>query len=189
MDNHCGGEIKIIQFAKGININSESYEVFMTSVNTEDNAMDDVDFVYNTNRSWMRSGNPGTATGNPISWVGNLISREAICYNVGYIKYADKWEYQQESDENLEFKFTSAHEVGHEILKSYGGTAYSYGHKESVNVVTQSMKENAPEFPSSGEIDIMPYYPNDPQISMYNRYTAAEKDVLSLIWLSKLEIK
>jgi len=151
--------------------------------------MDDVDLVYNTNGSWMRSGNPGTATWNPISWVGNAISREAVCYNVGYIKYSNGWGYSYESNEDLEFKFTSAHEIGHEILKSYGGTAYSYGHKGSVNVVTQSRKDSAPAYLAKGEIDIMPYYPSDPPFSEYNRYIAAEKDVLSLIYLTKLKIK
>ena len=45
--------------------------------------------------------------------------------------------YSYENNEDVDFKFTTAHEIGHEILKSYGGTAYSYGHKGSVNVVTQ----------------------------------------------------
>lgn len=79
-------------------------------------------------------------------------------------------------------------EIGHEILKSYGGTTYSYGHKGSVNVVTQNMKDDSPPYPSGGEIDIMPYYPSSPPPSMYNRYVAAEKDVLSLIWLTKIKI-
>lgn len=175
--------------AKGVNINSESWEVYVNSVNSEDNAMDDVSLIYNTNRKWMRSGNPGSATGNPISWIGNLVSREAICYNVGYIKYSDGWGYNHGYNEDLEFKFTSAHEIGHEILKSYGGTAYSYGHKGSVNVVTQSRKDEASAYPTSGEIDIMPYYPVDPPISLYDNYVAAEKDVLSLIWITKIQIE
>ncbi len=177
--------------AKDVKIIGESYEVYIDAVNTESNSMDDISLIYNTNGSWMRSGNPGSATGNPISWVGNLISREAICYNVGYIyeyHYKNKWSYQTEILEDKEFEFTSAHEIGHEILKSYGGTTYSYGHKGSVNVVTQNMKDDSPPYPSGGEIDIMPYYPSSPPPSMYNRYVAAEKDVLSLIWLTKIKI-
>lgn len=80
-------------------------------------------------------------------------------------------------------------EIGHEILKSYGRTLYSYGHKGSVNVVTQNMKDSALSYPPNGEIDIMPYYPVDPPISSFNQYAAAQKDVLSLIWLTKLKIK
>ena len=75
------------------------------------------------------------------------MSREAICYNVGYIKYSKSWEYQKSNDEDLGFMDTSAHEIGHTILKAYGGTIYSYGHKGSVNTVLQNQKSNAPKFP------------------------------------------
>jgi len=138
----------------------------------------------------LQFGNPGSATWNPISWIGNAVSREAICYNVGYIKYSKGWGYNHHSNEDIDFKFTAAHEIGHEILKSYGGTVYSYGHKGSVHVVTQSMKKNAIDLDlrSNTEIDIMPYYPTSPNLSLFNRYVASEKDVLSLIWLTKLKI-
>lgn len=119
--NYHWGRNKNHAEAKDIKINGESYEVYIDAVNTKENSMDDVDLVYNTNKSWMRSGNPGSATGNPISWIGNLVSREAICYNVGYIKIS-RWIYREEINEDIEFKFTSAHEIGHEILKSYGGS-------------------------------------------------------------------
>jgi hypothetical protein len=123
-----------------------------------------------------------------------LVSREAVCYNIGYIKYSNGWGYQTDNEEDNEFKDTSAHEIGHEILKSYGGTAYSYGHKGSVNVVTQNRKGNAPEFPLSGEIDLMPYFKNNilgnehKQPNYFLRRAAAEKDVLSLLWLSKIKL-
>lgn len=111
--------------AKNVNINSEPYEVFVNGVNTEENSMDDMHLIYNINRKWMRSGNPGSATLNQISWIGNLISREAVCYNVGYIKYSNGWSFESGSNEDINFKETAAHEIGHEILKSYGGTVYS----------------------------------------------------------------
>lgn len=187
--NYHWGRNKDHSDAKNVNISGELYEVYVNAMNIKDKSMDDVSLVYNTNGKWMRSGNPGSATSNPISWIGNAVSREAICYNIGYIKYSNDWDYIYESDENTEFKFTSAHEIGHEILKSYGGTFYSYGHKGSVNTVTQSMKENAETYNKDGEIDIMPYYPIDPPLSLYSRYAAAEKDVLSLIWLTKIQIK
>ncbi len=132
---------------------------------------------------------------NPISWVGNAISREAICYNVGYIKYSNGWGYQPEFEEEIEFKETSAHEIGHEILKSYGGTVYSYGHKGSVNIVTQSNSKQSINYPVSGEIDIMPYFSDNAlggehkQPNYLKRKVGAEKDVLGLIWLTKIEIK
>ncbi|MCW3161418.1 hypothetical protein [Chryseobacterium oryctis] len=187
--NYHWGRNKNHIIAKDVKIVGEPYEVYVDSINTEENSMDDVSLIYNTNGSWMRSGNPGTATLNPISWVGNLVSREAVCYNVGYIKYSNGWGYVIEKDEDINFKETSAHEIGHEILKSYGGTVYSYGHKGSVNVVTQSNSDQSTNYPISGEIDIMPYYKNYIPINDRKRMVAAESDVLSLIWLTKIIIK
>ncbi|WKL47767.1 DUF4280 domain-containing protein [Flavobacterium pectinovorum] len=172
---------------KNITINSEHYEIYLSPMNTENNAIKAVKLIYNTNGEWMRSGNPGSIK-DPMTAVGNLVSRQAICYNVGYIKYSENWGYSYDNSEIEEFKFTSAHEIGHEILKKYGGTFYSYGHKGSVNSVTQSMKKHAPPYPKNGEIDIMPYYPVSPPLSLYNRYEAAENDVLGLIWLTKINI-
>ena len=174
--------------AKNVEINSEKYEVFVNPINTQSKAMDDVSLIYNTNNDWMRSGNPGTVTGF-ISAVGNIFSREAVCYNVGYIKGPNKWEYRDEQYEDVIFKFTTAHEIGHEILKAFGDVYYSYGHKGSVNTVTQEIKNNAPEYPSTGEIDIIPYYPSSPPVSIYNRTVALERDVLGLIWLTKINVK
>lgn len=187
--NYHWGRNKNHTVAKDVKINGESFEVYVNAININTKSMDDLDLVYNTNGDWMRSGNPGTATINPISWIGNLVSREAICYNIGYIEYSNGWGYQIDSEEDIEFKETSAHEIGHEILKSYGGTAYSYGHKGSVNVVTQSKNKNSTNYPLTGEIDIMPYYQNYIPISERKRIIAAEKDVLSLIWLTKIKIK
>ena len=159
--------------------------------------MDDVNLIFNTNNSWMRSGNPGTVE-DPVSFVGNFVSREAICYNVGYIYeyfFRDNWDFQTFNNEDKEFRETSAHEIGHTILKAYGGTFYSYGHKGSVNTVTQNQKSSAPSYPLSGEIDIMPYLRDNKygnkrrQPNIYQRLVASEEDVLSLVWLSKLGLK
>lgn len=175
--------------AKDLKILDQGYAIYLDAVNTPINAMDDINLVYNTNGKWMRSGNPGSATWNPISWVGNLVSREAICYNVGYIKYSNGWAYQPYDEEDVEFKETAAHEIGHEILKTFGGTPYSYGHKGSVNVVTQSNNKTSTNYPMIGEIDIMPYYNNYIPIADRNRMAAAEKDVLGLVWLTKIKLK
>ncbi|MFL0104782.1 hypothetical protein [Tenacibaculum maritimum] len=74
---------------------------------------------------------------------------------------------------------TSAHEIGHTILKAYGGTFYSYGRKGSVNTITQSESSNAKAYPKNGEMDIMPYYTDNPPLFDYNRFIAHEKDLLS----------
>ena len=171
--------------AKNVEINSEKYEVFVNPINTQNKAMDDVSLIYNTNNDWMRSGNPGTVTG-VISAIGNLFSRQAVCYNVGYIKNSNGWDYIEEKYEDVDFKFTAAHEIGHEILKAFGDVYYSYGHKGTVNTVTQEIKDGTPEYPSTGEIDLMKYYQNYYDIP---RTIASETDVLGLLWLTKIKVK
>ncbi|MCD8418795.1 hypothetical protein J2Q11_13775 [Tenacibaculum finnmarkense genomovar finnmarkense] len=174
--------------AKNVEINGEKYQIFVNSINVTEKAMDDVSLIFNTNRSWMRSGNPGTVE-DPISFIGNIISREAICYNVGYIKHSFGWDYKNVNKENIAFKETSAHEIGHTILKAYGGTFYSYGHKGSVNTVTQSENSNATNYPTIGEIDLMKYFKNWIPYNQRDKMVASKKDILSLVWLTKIEMK
>ncbi len=174
--------------AKSLNINGKPFELTVTPINTKTNSMDDVELRYNTNNPPKRSGNPGTVE-DPISFIGNLVSWEAIYYNVGYIKYPKAWFYALPNIENIVFKLTSAHEIGHTILKAFGGTIYSYGHKGSVNTITQNANKNAKPHPTSGEIDLMPYYTDSISVNNYNRYVASKKDTLGLIWLTKLEAK
>ena len=178
---------------KKVNINGHNFEVYMNAINTAKSAMDVVSLIYNTNNTWLRSGNPGTVE-DLLSAGGNVISRQAICYNVGYIKYSNDWGYQYHADEDLDLKDTSAHEIGHSILKAYGGTIYSYGHKGSVNSIAQMQYPWAPEYPLSGEIDIMPYHSDNKygnknnQLDFFKRRVAVENDVLGLIWLTKINI-
>jgi hypothetical protein len=194
--NYHWGRNKNHFIAKNIKVNNESYELYMNSINVNIKAIGGIELVYNTNGNWARSGNPGSIK-DPMSAIGTIVSRQAICYNVGYIYYLDwyefykskKWDYRLDTNEDIDFKFTSAHETGHEILKKYGGTFYSYGHKGSVNSVTQNMKDDAPAYKVNSEIDIMPYYPSSPSLSLFKNYAASEKDVLGLIWLTKIEIK
>ncbi|MGG6230704.1 hypothetical protein [Tenacibaculum sp. SDUM215027] len=195
--NYHWGRNRNHYVAKDVDIDGEKYEVYVNAINTTEKTMDDVSLIFNTNGDWMRSGNPGTVE-DPISFVGNIVSREAVCYNVGYIYeyfYLENWDYQTLANEDNEFRETSAHEIGHTILKAYGGTFYSYGHKGSVNTITQKQKSSAPAYPVSGEIDIMPYLKKNKyggkrrQPNIYKRLVASEKDVLSLLWLTKLKLK
>ncbi|OXG04389.1 uncharacterized protein DUF4280 [Flavobacterium araucananum] len=172
---------------KNVKINKVDFEVFINSINTNQNSIGGIKLIYNTNGNWLRSGNPDTIE-DPMSAVGNLVSRKAICYNIAYIKN-ERWDYYEEESEDCDFMFTSAHEIGHTILKAYGGTIHSYGHKGSVNPYTQNKNENAVIFPLNGEIDIMPYYINRLNIDSFNKYIAVEKDVLSFIWLTKIKLK
>jgi len=94
---------------------------------------------------------------------------------------------------DLEFSYTAAHEIGHNILRSYaegGGSAdYSYKHKGTSTLVTQVPLENTP-FPIIGEIDLMKYssdmyYPSD----YYDRVILSEKDLKGLLWFTKMKIE
>ncbi|WP_157885951.1 hypothetical protein [Chryseobacterium glaciei] len=51
------------------------------------------------------------------------------------------------------------------------------------------MKTDGEDYPLSGEIDVMKYYNKEPRIKDRTRMVAAEKDVLGLLWLTKLKIK
>ena len=182
--------------AKDVKIFGDSYNLFMNSIVTKDNAIGALKLIYNTNGNWARSGNPGTIK-DPLTAAGNVFSRQAICYNIGYIYSLDwyefykknNWGYREELKENIEFKETSAHEIGHEILKKYGGTIYSYGHKGTVNPILQNENSKAVPHPKNGEIDLMPYYTDWLDYSQRNRIAASERDALSLIWLTKIVIK
>jgi hypothetical protein len=50
----------------------------------------------------------------------------------------------------------------------------------------QEPNNNATEVPKIGEINLMKYYTNS---LIPERVVASEKDVLGLLWLSKIEIK
>lgn len=194
--NYHWGRNKNHAEAKDVKMFGESYELFMNSTVSQDKAIGELKLIYNTNGNWARSGNPGTIK-DPLSAAGNVFSRQAICYNVGYIYSLDwhefykknNWRYREEFDEIIEFKETSAHEIGHEILKKYGGTLYSYGHKGTVNPIFQEENSNAIPHPIKGEIDLMPYFTDWLDYSKRKRIAASEKDALSLIWLTKLSIR
>ncbi|CAM1356880.1 hypothetical protein [Tenacibaculum ascidiaceicola] len=213
---------------KGVNINGEFYELYVNSINETNPrlSLNDVPLIYNTNNPWSRSGNTGGSydDNNFDDEVMGLLPDglvQRISFNVGYIQrdywkdYAENhwfykirgWSFVEENKEEEEFKFTSAHEIGHEILQAYGGTIYSWQHKGSSYYVPQDTKpvgkesfkekyinidymeeskgENTPV--SGKEIDLMKYY-ND--YSGYkSRIVADEKDVKGILWLTKIKIR
>ncbi len=161
---------------------------------TTDNAMDDIDLEYNTNGDWGRSSNPGGIRGF-FSFIANIFVPERSIYNAGWIRYEaagndSGWRYQNLTEEDEEFKHTSAHELGHEILSAYGGEDYSYGHRGSSTVITQStieLTDGGLSYPAVGEIDLMKYYNGTKPADFYTRSVASETDVKSLLWLARVE--
>lgn len=94
-----------------------------------------------------------------------------------------------------DFEHTAAHEVGHLILNKYGDRGlvpkYSWSHKKTSTVLTQSPLENHP-VPGSGEIDVMHYhsdYPSGPSgyQNFWSRSVASEQDVKGLLWLTRVQ--
>lgn len=94
-----------------------------------------------------------------------------------------------------DFAHTAAHELGHLILNEYGDGGlipnYSWSHKETSTVLTQSPVDNHP-IPGSGELDLMHYhsdYPRGPRgyQDYWNRSVASEQDVKGLLWLSRVK--
>jgi len=149
--------------------------------------MDDISIVYNTNREWLRSSNPESVRGF-YSLFGNFVP-EIIAYNIGWIEYQNGWGFVRSINADKSFGETAAHELGHEILSAYGRDSYSYGHKGSSTVATQSTKkvsEGGISYPPSGEIDLMKYYNGSRPDNFYSRVYASEQDVKSLLWLAKI---
>ncbi|WP_210151610.1 hypothetical protein [Chryseobacterium scophthalmum] len=219
--NYHWGRNKNHAAAKDVKIVGESYEVFTNAINTQDNAMDDVDLMYNTNYFWGRSNNPGCVSGfksflaNIAQYVPYVPLSETIYYNVGYVNnvykaeshflFKESWFYIDDvplykngkSKVDMEYSYTCAHEIGHTILRAFsehgGGSAdYSYEHKGSSGYSdTKPVSEGGVSYPTHGEIDVMKYFNNTPYFLNYDfeRIVAEDKDILGLIWLTKLKIK
>ncbi|GAB1262178.1 hypothetical protein NBRC116495_28850 [Aurantivibrio plasticivorans] len=175
-------------------ISLDSGKIYQVSTNVTFatvNAMDDIAVVYNTNRSWLRSSNPGRIRG-ALSLVGNMIARERIAYNVGFIKAKQGWLLVSSQSADNALKHTAAHELGHEILSAYGGDTYSYTHRGSSSITqsTKSVANGGELFPSVGnEVDLMKYYNGGTASAYYSRGTASNYDVRSLIYLAGLKTK
>lgn len=92
-------------------------------------------------------------------------------------------------------------------MQAHGKTAFSYQHKGSSYYFPQDTKplkgsetvwdrikrDKMPEtsgenYPNQGEVDLMKYYNND-RIKDKLRTVAAEKDIMGLIWLTKIKVK
>ncbi|WP_437824930.1 hypothetical protein [Tenacibaculum mesophilum] len=162
-------------------------------------------------------GNVSTITSffaNLAEYIPYVPLNETIYYNVGYVnniyKYEsqlffkkDDWEYlnplsfyKKKSKIDRDFSYTAAHELGHTILKAFaekggGSTDYSYKHKGSSGYSnTKPVSEGGENYPfRGGEIDLMKYYNRGPNYYDFDRIAASEKDVLGLLWLTKLKIK
>ncbi|QOG89403.1 hypothetical protein HUE46_04895 [Flavobacterium columnare] len=170
-----------------VSINGEKYETFLTPINSQKKSMNQLDLIFNSNSSWGRSGNPGV--------LGK------IYYNVGYCNFLDwyepwfvnSWGYLETIKHKLDsdFQYTSAHELGHTILRKYGGTWLSFTHDGSSSIFQNANgNESYIVQKNNTQINLMHYFKDDPSFSNYdyNLIVASERDVLSLLWLTKIKI-
>lgn len=182
---------------KGTSINKELFETFVNAIQDE-KGMVAPKLIYFTNSeetNFTRSHN----------WE---LHRE-LYYKVGYTYHSDwksydnnkivritkGWVYKFEKDETLEFKETSAHEIGHQLLFDFGkggydGRDYSYGHKGTSGPtwIQQDPLPGTKYPPSPEEIDLMKYAEGYRPEDYFERVVLSEKDSLGLVWLSKLKI-
>ena len=143
---------------------------------------------YAVNVSAMRS-----ATGLPLMLsdpgspiLGPLSSRSSNPYPilVGNVYY----EAACGADADRMFAMTAAHEIGHAFLTSAFGIRWSWGHQGTSSVLGRIAPGVAP-YPSSGEIELMTYYRQNPAAPVYRedvlrRTLASENDVKTLLYIA-----
>lgn len=159
----------------GIKLNEELYEVFVNAVYDKKGMVAPklIYFTNSENSTFNRSHN----------WE---MSRK-LFYKEGYLKNKD-WLYLEPSKAKKRFEETAAHEVGHELLAELKGEYHSYTHKGTSHwsVILQDPVSGT-RYPTSGEIDLMKYADDYLPLDYYSRVILSKKDLLGLLWLSKLK--
>ncbi|OCA76696.1 hypothetical protein BBI01_22040 [Chryseobacterium artocarpi] len=179
-------------FNKGTDIHGEKWGIFVNAVQDE-NGMAAPKIIYFTNAK-------NTTFNRSHNWE---LHRE-LYYKTGYTYYSDwksynkntivyvtkGWFYSDPKESDLDFKETSAHEIGHQLLLTYGGRSYSYTHK-STSGPTWIQQDPLPgtKYPeNTEEIDLMKYADEEIPVDYHDRVVLSKEDSLSIIWLSKIEI-
>ncbi|MFL0088693.1 hypothetical protein V2550_08465 [Tenacibaculum maritimum] len=163
---------------KGVYIDEELYEVFISCKQGEQGmvAPKIIYFTNSENTTFNRS--------------HNWFASRKLYYKEGYLKN-ERWVYRNSSDAIQDFKETAAHEIGHELLAKLKGKYHSYTHKGTSHpsVIIQDPIEGT-KYPTGGEeIDLMKYADDFYPYDYYKRVILSEKDLLGLLWLTKLELK
>ncbi|WP_027388593.1 hypothetical protein [Chryseobacterium gregarium] len=170
---------------KGVNIVSDFYEVHVNA-NVDEQGLSAPEIVYQTNCEEGRSRN-FEASRILFFYEGYLFRNDWNKYPKTHERFKNKgWKYETANMED--YKMVSAHEIGHEILLTYGGHIYSKTHKGTSHwsMIIQDPDEDATYIPQTGEIDLMKYYIDYYDIS---RTIITEFDLLKVIWLTKIRIK
>jgi len=151
--------------SQGITIEGEKYavEIHVATFPQTESRVLEIDIHRTNSKEFVRSHNLGVIDAQ-------------IYYNAG------AYEHKVDADER--FMYTSAHEFGHSVLQTAGGTHYSFTHKGSTTL-TQKTHKDTPTYPAAPEeIDLMFYYDDDKPADFYSRVRASEADMLRLVSMS-----
>jgi len=162
---------------KGVFINKELYEVYI-SCKQDEQGMIAPEIIYFTN-----------SENGMFNRSHNWFASRKLFYKEGYLK-SDRWDYRSSSVAIKYFEETTAHEIGHQLLVQLDGKYNSYTHKGTSHwsVIKQDPIKGT-KYPTGGkEIDLMKYADDSYPYDYYKRVILSEKDLLGLLWLTKLEL-
>ena len=155
--------------AKGVTIEGDQYEVRIhvaTFSQSEDDVLG-IDIHRTNSKEYVRSHNFGVIDAQ-------------IYYNAGAFK--------TKSAADDRFMYTSAHEFGHSVLQTAGGTHFSITHKGSTTTTQKTHKDSPKYPPSPDEIDMMFYYAESDPADFYTRVRASDGDILRMLSMSGVEL-
>ncbi len=160
-------------WSRRINVAGTSFMVRVKAEHNYQNAIPVDLYVETDKNNYARSMNPAIL-GIDASFI----------YNKGHFGNKER--------ADADFMLVAAHEFGHSVLMYAGGLSLSWGHKNSTNIVTQSVKSSTPGYPAKGPIDLMKYYDEKKSEAgvFFRRIidsTAMDTDVKRLIWGAQIK--
>jgi hypothetical protein len=180
--NPSTGSVTDAQYAKYVNLaNSGVNKYWSRTVN-----LSGEDWVVNVSATNSGNGMPIKLANPGPSWMGDYSSRSYNGYPIktGTLYYDSSNGYNSDAM----FSMTAAHEIGHGFLTDSAGINWSWGH-EGTSTSMGNMYTNAPQYPATGEIGLMPYYSENTSVKVYQsdvlqRTIASENDVKALLYIS-----
>jgi hypothetical protein len=161
-------------WSREITVDGVLYKVSVTAMHKSDSPLPAILKIDQDTKDYGRSVNAGV-----------LGVDARFIYNSGF--------FQNTNFADDDFKLVCAHEFGHSVLKAAGGISLSWGHKGTTGVISQAVKKSTPGYPNSGPIDLMKYYDDKKQKASFSQLVndsiVSEKDLMRLIWLSKIQWK
>ena len=122
------------------------------------------DYAVTVSAQQSTDGMPITLANPGSPMLGDLSSRSRNPYPIltGNLYYDSSYG----NDADAIFSMTAAHEIGHGFLTNAFGKDWSWGH-EGTSTTMGDMFTNAPQYPATGEIGLMPYYNRNQTTPVY----------------------